>query len=606
MNLSTVKKRLGESLWVLIITIMAVMVGLTSLFIYSNVTLQNKVTYKTVQQTDFIADLLASLTIDVLGSKHDAAQYGQVLKYGDMIGINEIGVYTNKGEEAFLNQPSEQKGAAERGPGKGRRIQAAEMGNFKKAVLTMNKTDFFDHKNMTYSGFIPLKNEGACAGCHMKKGEVLGILAVKLSTKDDFEILKSVQTRIWGLGFIVLIPIVGMVVTLFIFREKSRLYSELAKSNESIKNTFDSLKETQNYLQLILDNSKALIITTNEEGNIVEFNKEAREILGYLKEEVVGKSARNLYQNPEQREELLKEKASEKDPWAVRSREVQLKAKSGRIVPVFISISALVNDYGKIIGTVGVGKDVSEQKMLQSQLLQSEKMAGIGVLASGIAHEINNPLAGILGMAEAIRDEPDPALMKSYSEDIIKYALDAGNIVKELSSYSRHARDESRSTVDLAAIMEYSLKMAMHSVPFVDIQVVTRLAENTSIFANEGEMQQVFVNLMVNAIHAMKDKGTLTLECRHDGDYILASVSDTGHGIPETDIKRIFDPFFTTKPAGKGTGLGLYVVYKIVTKYGGDVDIYSKVEEGTTFTLKFPVGTPVIGKDGSNEEKKAL
>lgn len=583
------KLKLGDSLGILTITIMAAMVIFIMLFIYSHINLKNKIIYKIVQQTDLITNLLTDMTVDVLSTPHDSAKYGTVLKYGDTVGVNEIGIYTLKGEEAFQNIPPAGKGGSGIQHGKGRRIRREEMANFRKVIDTAVRTDFFDHGKMTYSGYIPLKNVGACAECHKNNGNVLGVLAVKLSTGDDFTLLNSVQKLIWRLAFIVLIPVVGMFVAFIIFRDKSRLYAYLSKSNESLKNTFDSLNETKSYLQLILDNSKAIIITTDKDGKIVEFNKEAQHLFEYTKEEAVGQSVLMLYQDPAQRDEMVKTRQlSNNNSWAVKNREVQLKSKSGKVIHINLSLSALLDNSGEIIGTVGVGKDISEQKMLHFQLIQSEKLAGIGILASGIAHEINNPLAGILGMAEAIRDENNAAKMKSYANDIIQYALNASSIVKELSSYSRHARDESQSTVDLASIMEYSLKMARHSTSLMSINVVTDFKRNSYIFGNEGEIQQVFVNLMVNAIHAMPEKGVLTLSCWNDGNIVRASISDTGHGISQENIKHIFDPFFTTKPVGKGTGLGLYVVYKIVTKYEGTIDVDTKEGVGTTFTLKFP------------------
>lgn len=577
-----IRLKLGDSLGILTITIMAIMVAFTILFIYSNTNLKNKITYKIIQQTDLITNLLTDMTTDILSTKHDKERYGLVLKYGDIIGVNEIGIYTPDGQEAFGNIPSAgEKGSLPPVSG-GRRLQADEMINIRKAVAAARKADFFDHGKMTYSGYIPLRNKAACAECHKDKGDTLGILVIKLSTRDDFALLNAVQQPIWGLALIVVIPVIGMFVALLIFRN-------LSKSNEALQKTYDSLNETKSYLQLILDNSKAIIITTDKDGKIVEFNREAQNLFEYTKAEITGQSVLILYQDPAQRQELLNNRTMvNNESWAVKNREVLLKSKSGKLVDINLSLSALLDNDRNIIGTVGVGKDISEQKMLQFKLLQSEKLAGIGILASGIAHEINNPLAGILGMAEAIRDEADPAKMKNYSEDIIRYALDASNIVKELSSYSRHARNESQSTVDLASIMEYSLKMARHSASLMAIQVVTKLERNSFIFANEGEMQQVFVNLMVNAIHAMDDEGVLTLTCGKKGDLVEATISDTGHGISPEFLNHIFDPFFTTKPVGKGTGLGLYVAYKIMTKYGGAIDIQTKEGVGTTFILKFP------------------
>ncbi|MBI5469069.1 MAG: PAS domain-containing protein, partial [Deltaproteobacteria bacterium] len=322
------------------------------------------------------------------------------------------------------------------------------------------------------------------------------------------------------------------------------------------------------------------------------------QLLEYSKAEVVGKDVLMIYHNPQQRSMLMNRGGPIDDSvWEVRNRDVMLKSRSGKVYHVIFTFSTMINDMGRIIGTVGVGKDISEQKMLQFKLLQSEKLAGIGTLASGIAHEINNPLAGILGMAEAIRDEDDMALIKSYTGDIIEYTVNAKNIVRELSAYSRSVQNEARSTADLAAIIVSSLRMARHSAPFMDIDIIEDLEEGSFINANPVEVQQVFVNLMVNAIHAMGERGALTLKCGKEGTMVRATVADTGHGISEENLSQIFDPFFTTKPVGMGTGLGLYVVYRIVTKYRGMIDVESKEGVGTTFTLRFPLAETPLPED---------
>jgi signal transduction histidine kinase len=239
---------------------------------------------------------------------------------------------------------------------------------------------------------------------------------------------------------------------------------------------------------------------------------------------------------------------------------------------------------------VGISRDVSEQSMLRQKLVQSEKMAGLGTLASGISHEINNPLAGVLGMAEAIRDENDLEKIKSFSKDIIDYTLEASAIVKELSDYSRLAINEAISTIDLSKSIESSFKIIKHSSDFSQISFETDLHKECWISANSGEIQQIFTNLITNAIDAMENKGgELALKCSQDNKIVTAVVSDTGIGIKKEHLNRIYDPFFTTKLPGKGTGLGLFVIYKIVSKYNGNVDVVSEEGKGTSVFITFPL-----------------
>ncbi len=570
----------------LVIAIMAFMVAVVFLFIYSNHRLKDRVTIRVVEQTELISDLISRASINLMNNGHDGEAYENIIEYASLIGVSEIGIYGKDGKESFDNPDY---GFADPGTTEGEIRRSLHDGNreqFNKVLSTSNMTGFFNHKETSYERYEPLLASGSCLKCHSNEGELLGVLKFSVSTKEDFAVLDTVQTFIWFLGIIITLPLIAVLVIGAIIKDKNKLLTQINESNKSLQSTYHDLDDTKRYLELILDNSKALIVTTDTRGNIVEFNMEAQQALEYTKEEVGGESVLMLYENPEIRTTLVNPDKS--GIWATRNKEVKLRAKSGKVLDVSMSLSTLVNDRDEIIGSVGIGKDISEQKMLQFKLLQSEKLAGIGTLASGIAHEINNPLAGILGMAEAIKDEDDMELVKSYTDDIIKYSINASSIVRELSTYSRAARNEATSTMDVADVLKGSLKMAKHAAPLMSISVSEELEEGLYILANGGELQQVFVNLIVNAIHAMKQEGRLTLNCKREGNMAVVEIADTGHGIPAKYLSQIFDPFFTTKPAGSGTGLGLYVVYRIVTKYGGTIDVDSGPDKGTAFIMKFP------------------
>lgn len=575
--------RIRSALSLLVILIMLFMTVVVAVFIYSSFNLKNRVTLQTVQKTEQIAEIITHSTIWSMGTGHEGNKYSRVLSYDNVIGVEDLGIFTHNGFEAFVDRGPEAE--TERS----RRIEDEEIESFVKAATTGHTAGFFSWDNKSYSHFVPLWADGACTSCHTDNGRPLGVLKIKLSTYNDFALLDYLKKLIWTLGVMAFLPVIALLVAGSIIKEKNRIYADLKKSNADLTDTYSKLDETSYYLQMILDNSRVIIVTTDTSGRVVEFNKEAENLLEYTKEDVVGQDILSLYDDTVDRSQFLnKSRAMDGEVWEVRNREVTLKSKSGKRYHVIITLSTMVDKDGKIIGTVGVGKDISEQKMLQFKLLQSEKLAGIGTLASGIAHEINNPLAGILGMAEAIRDEEDMELIKSYTNDIIQYAVNASNIVRELSAYSRSARSEARSTVNMSDVIEDSLKMARHASPFMSIDINTALSDRCFVIVNSGEMQQVFVNLIINAIHAMGDEGTLTLRCAREGGFVVASVTDTGGGISDEHISQIYDPFFTTKPVGKGTGLGLYVVYRIVTKYGGSIDVETNSGGGTTFRLKFP------------------
>jgi signal transduction histidine kinase len=193
-------------------------------------------------------------------------------------------------------------------------------------------------------------------------------------------------------------------------------------------------------------------------------------------------------------------------------------------------------------------------------------------------------------MAELCLVEEDPQEIKNYLKDILTCGERISEISKGLRSYSRIAKDESQTLVDVNEVLENSLKMVRLGMKPDSMEVIKKFQPLEKIEANIGEIQQVFSNLMTNAFQAMNGKGgILTLATRSSMDSVEVKVSDNGVGIPPKYLNQIFDPFFTTKNPGEGTGLGLNIVYRIVTKYEGTIDVESKVDVGTTFTVKFPI-----------------
>ncbi|MDP6934228.1 MAG: HAMP domain-containing sensor histidine kinase, partial [Myxococcota bacterium] len=228
-------------------------------------------------------------------------------------------------------------------------------------------------------------------------------------------------------------------------------------------------------------------------------------------------------------------------------------------------------------------------------LIQSEKLAGIGTLAAGIAHEISSPLFGIMGLAEAIPEEQDLELVSEYARDIVEYCRNIRDIVVELSSYSRAASSEYLTTVELSRVIEDAQRLVERSSPVEGVSFQTDAQDGLFVHARTNEVQQVFVNLIRNAAEAVLDRygedggGQVEIRCGGDEEHVWARVTDNGVGIPEDKVSVVFDPFYTTKPPGKGTGLGLNVVYRIVTKYRGTVQVESTVGEGTCFSFRIPV-----------------
>ncbi|MSP55218.1 MAG: response regulator [Myxococcales bacterium] len=247
---------------------------------------------------------------------------------------------------------------------------------------------------------------------------------------------------------------------------------------------------------------------------------------------------------------------------------------------------------------------LDEARALQAELIQSEKLAGIGTLAAGIAHEISSPLFGILGLAEAITDEPDLGLAQGYARDVVEYCRTIRDIVVDLTSYSRSAAHEYLTTVELSKVIGDALKLVERSAPVENVEFKVDIEPSLYLNARTNEIQQIFVNLIKNAAEAVSDAhpgggGCVHVRGGHGDGAVWARVEDNGGGIPEDRLRMIFDPFYTTKLAGKGTGLGLNIVYRIVTKYRGTIQVHSRTSgttggaasasSGTEFVLRFPV-----------------
>ena len=234
---------------------------------------------------------------------------------------------------------------------------------------------------------------------------------------------------------------------------------------------------------------------------------------------------------------------------------------------------------------------LDELSRTQAQLIHSEKLASLGVLAGGVAHEINNPLMVILGRTElTLMEDQLPEELKQNLETIRTETERIAQIVQNLLTFSRKSRQEKIETVNINEVLIRTLMLSEHQLTVGNVEVVKKLDTSLGeIQANPGQLQQVFMNLMINAHHAMPDGGKLTV-CSGalPDDRVFVEIEDTGTGIPEDHLDRIFDPFFTTKDEGKGTGLGLSVSRNIIENHGGMIAVHSIAGKGTTFRIVLP------------------
>ncbi len=233
-------------------------------------------------------------------------------------------------------------------------------------------------------------------------------------------------------------------------------------------------------------------------------------------------------------------------------------------------------------------KEISEEKALQEQLAMADKLSGLGTLAAGIAHEMNNPLYSIMGFTEAILEEKETSKIHSYAEKVLSRAKHMASIILNFAGYSRSSGSDSLQDVNVNERLDASLEMALLASYSDDIVTEKNYADVPLIPAKPEEIQQIFLNIFANAVQAMEGKGKLEISSQPLNGNIVTVIRDTGPGIPLEYLSKVFDPFFTTKEQGKGTGLGLNIVHRLVEKYGGQISVDSKVGEGTTFTVTFP------------------
>jgi PAS domain S-box-containing protein len=367
----------------------------------------------------------------------------------------------------------------------------------------------------------------------------------------------------------------------------------------------ESLLESERKLQAITDAASDAIVLIDDEEKIVYWNPAASIMLGYQPGEVAGEDIHVIVpQRYRERHIRAFRQFVETGQGALlgKTYEVSALRKDGAEIPVELSISGI-----RLKGrwhSAGIIRDISERKKLEQQLVQSQKMEAVGQLAGGIAHDFNNILSAIVGYGDLLRIKmnPDDPLRMN-----VKHLLDAANqaahLTKSLLAFSRQQILQTRPT-DLAVVIR-QVERLLRRVIGENIELRTIFKQDAAtINADSSQLEQVFMNLAINARDAMPRGGIFVIELGtidlddafirahgygEPGRYALVSVADTGVGMDEATRKKIFEPFFTTKEVGKGTGLGLSIVYGIIKQHHGYINVYSEPGEGTTFKIYLPL-----------------
>ena len=367
------------------------------------------------------------------------------------------------------------------------------------------------------------------------------------------------------------------------------------------KRYVEALRQSEERYRDLLDNANDIIFTIDLAGNFKSFNRAAERISGYTQPEALRLNISQLM-TPESFAMTVQENERLLAGGTPSTFEVTLLSKSARRMDLEINNRLLLND-GNAVGFQGVGRDISERKKLEAQIIQAQKMDALGRLAGGVAHDFNNLLGAILGYGELLLDATEPGSgQRQHIEQIKKAAERGASLTRQLLALHRRQEHEER-VLDLNAMLSESEKL-IRRMAGENIELITVLGSRDGhIKADPAQMDQVILNLALNSRDAMPQGGTLTIETSDSeldehfarlhpevrpGRYVMLAVSDTGTGIdPETQA-HIFEPFFTTKPRGKGTGLGLFTVYGIVRQSNGHISVYSEPGKGTTFKIFLP------------------
>jgi PAS domain S-box-containing protein len=356
--------------------------------------------------------------------------------------------------------------------------------------------------------------------------------------------------------------------------------------------------ETEQYLTNLINNANDIIYTLDADGHLTFLNKMGRELLGYelVPEEKAHYTAyvarKDLAKNERHFRSALK---------GIPQRFASaIIASDGRLVSVLINITPIWKD-DEVVGVLGIARDITERKQMEAQLLQASKLAAIGELAAGVAHEINNPVAIISGTAEQLQflvdrmsKHPD-GLDERFSTHLTmirEQAERCKRITQGLLNFARKTEIQV-TDVNIIRLVEETVALLENRARAERKTIETHLPTDTPrLSADSHQIEQVFLNLLNNALDAVDAGGTVTIRALTENGSIRIDVTDDGTGISDEALKKIFDPFFTTKPIGKGTGLGLSICFGIVQRMNGTISVNSNPGAGTTFTVRLPLDQP--------------
>ncbi|MFO8240065.1 MAG: ATP-binding protein [Dissulfuribacterales bacterium] len=374
---------------------------------------------------------------------------------------------------------------------------------------------------------------------------------------------------------------------------------ELKTAKQELAGYKIELHQTRGYLQCILQNSEDMIFATEVGGMLISFSKGGEKLLGYSFEELIGTCIKDLAEDPASFEEFFN--FSGEDAPSVQL-DIPFRHKDGGTIFFNVSLINLINREGQSVGKVGVCRDITLWKKIQEDLVRIDRLAEIGRIAAGIAHEINNPLAIIreaAGWANVVISDAkdltpeDREELEKATKEISHQTKRCRNITHELLDFARGSTP-ALTEFDIHEVIRDSISFLKPELKHTSIEIDTQFMPGPLFMKSDPKLlEQVFVNFITNAIHAIRSKGEkkgcIRIKTITSDSQVDISFEDNGTGIPEENQKKIFQLFFSTKDPGKGTGLGLSISQNIVKKLGGTISLYSKAGVGTKFTVRLPL-----------------
>jgi PAS domain S-box-containing protein len=359
--------------------------------------------------------------------------------------------------------------------------------------------------------------------------------------------------------------------------DNAQLYSSLEQKALEIARLKD-------FSENIVESLNVGVLAVDLEGIVESWNTRMEQLFGVFRRDAVGRRLSSLLP-----EELAQEIAARRDQEHVTGIYKQRLQHQGKHLTLNVSITPLVSKSNERIGRLLLFDDVTQRERMEEQMSQTEKLTSLGLLAAGVAHEVNTPLAVISNYIQMLAKQmPEGDPRQSIIDKIVKQTFRASEIVNNLLNFSRTGAAEA-ANVDVNRLVEETLSLVAHPLKTARIQVVKELTESIPpVHGSANKLQQVFLNLFLNARDAMPGGGMLEVRTTAHNGSVEVEVADTGAGIPREHINRIFDPFFTTKSNGRGTGLGLSVSYGIIKEHAGKIDVRSTPGKGTSFHVEFP------------------